>query len=279
MHVQSASITAADLRCMPPSQPGFKFSAGNLVISKMNDGLWYRATVLSQLPIGGYQIEWTDSGETDSKNPADLRPADICSCYVNKGNCQSYVVNDRGIFCECGWNRDIGNLCAASGNFDAQELGTVLEQCTTNQSSDAQTMINAMCTTSSASAARCSSSSFSAALGAGIGGGIGGLALACCASAAILACARRKRPIIFAHAGGNPQNPKGCDSGYPQGQGNSNQGGMGAGPTFILAELNVGGVSTYAMSHRNASDGTGDSNSGGCSSDDALRAVGHELHS
>jgi hypothetical protein len=231
MQVQSEPIAAVNLRCMPP-QPGFKFSAGSPVISQMNGGLWYRATVLSQSPMGGYQIEWTDSGEADSKLPSDLRPADMCSCYVNKGDCKPYVVNDHGTFCDCGWNQDIGNICAVSGNFDAQELAAVKQQCTANQSSEIQTMINTMCTTSSASVARCSSS-FSTFLGAGIGVGIGGLALVCCLCVAVFLCSLKKRTPI-AHVGGNPQDPKTGDHSYSQGQGNSNRGGtVGAALTFI----------------------------------------------
>ena len=240
----AVGISPSNLACIPIVN-GANFKIGSPVISQ-RDGSWFQANILSA-QSGTYQIKWTDTGQNVSKMASELRLADICTCYANKGTCKSYQVSDRGIYCNCAWSQDSGNICAANANFDANELSIITNQCIPDQAVGAQAMINSMCSSTSALTAVCTSyqitvaksgggpspspspSSPSVALGAGVGGGVGGLVLLCCIGGAVFMCCCRARPqqAAFSGPGGYPQGgyPQG---GYPQGgypQGGYPQGG------------------------------------------------------
>jgi uncharacterized membrane protein YgcG len=225
-----AAISDANVACMP-AVIGANFYQDSPVISQ-RDGSWYKAVVMS-VQNGNYQIRWTDTGLDTSKTASDLRPADVCSCYANKGTCKQYKVGDRGIVCNCAWSQDLGDICVPNANYDASELGTVIQKCSLSQTSGAQALVDSMCRTSSATTARCttsaiaaaanggstpspSNSSPSTALGAGVGGGVGGLVLLCCIGGAVFmcCCSKRSQPPPFASPG-MPQ-PGYPQPGYPQ---------------------------------------------------------------
>ena len=107
--IGTSEASISDISCMPLNS-GANYVQGSPVIALRN-GSWTQATVVN-IQAGVYVITWTDTGLTTSEPASALRQADLCNCFVNRGTCAQYALNNRGITCNCAWSQNLGNICA-----------------------------------------------------------------------------------------------------------------------------------------------------------------------
>lgn len=138
---QSAiEISQNNIECSPMNS-SMTFVENDPVVARSTDGTYLKAVVTAVKEYGNYEVLYV--GTSSKGVTQDVRSADICSCYLNKGQCEKYVAGNRGIGCKCGWSQDLGSVCAFNSSWDSAELDIAIRLCP-YVSSDAQAMKDSM---------------------------------------------------------------------------------------------------------------------------------------